>query len=284
MAEVPRIGETGLGPAHLVLCHHSLLGVDFEDRVAAASAAGFDAVGLNLREYRRLRDEGRTDDELRRTLERHGQWLYEMEALGGWSSSGEERERSRRAEEDFFHMADAFGARYLQAVGPHEGSLDDAAEAFGALCDRAGEHGLVVGLEFLPFTNIPDVTTALRIVEGADRPNGGICADSWHFTRGTPDWEALERVPGDRVAGVQIDDGPLEPEDDDYLRDCLENRRPPGQGDFDLERFVSILDRIGSTAPIAVEVISVQLQERPAAETARILAESTRALLGAVRA
>ena len=51
-------------------------------------------------------------------------------------------------------MADELGCRYLQAVGPYEGTLSEAAEGFGALCDRAGAHGLLVGVEFLPFTNV----------------------------------------------------------------------------------------------------------------------------------
>ena len=71
-------------------------------------------------------------------------------------------------------MADEFGCRYLQAVGPYEGTLADAAPAFAALCDRAAAHGLLVGVEFLPFTNIRTAAEAKELLDATDRPNGGL--------------------------------------------------------------------------------------------------------------
>ena len=40
----------------------------------------------------------------------------------------------------------------------------------------------------------------------ADRANGGIVFDTWHFFRGDPDFDLLATVPGDRIYCVQIDD------------------------------------------------------------------------------
>ena len=69
-------------------------------------------------------------------------------------------------------MADEIGGRYVQAIGPHRGAAEDAAIAFAALCDRAAAHDLLVGIEWLPYTNIATPADAKVIVEGADRPNG----------------------------------------------------------------------------------------------------------------
>jgi sugar phosphate isomerase/epimerase len=215
-------------------------------------------------------------------LARHGQRIAELEALGGWSHGGSTGERSRAKAELAFHAADVFGASYLQAVAPYERSLDDAATSFAALCDRAAEHGLAVGLEFLPFTNIPDVAAARTLVEAAGRPNGGICVDSWHFFRGTPDWDALASLPGDRILDTQLNDGSLVAEHPDYLEDGLRNRRAPGDGQFDLRRFLDVLAATGTSAPISVEVISAELDLLPPVETARRVAEPTRALLEGV--
>ena len=77
--------------------------------------------------------------------------------------------RYREIEATAWRMADAFGCRYVQAIGPYAGSVADAGRSYRGLCDRARDHGLVVGLEFLPFTNIYSAADALAIVETAVR-------------------------------------------------------------------------------------------------------------------
>lgn len=282
MTTAPEV-DRGPRTAPLVLSHHSVRHASLRERVEAASRAGFDGIGLNLASYRAWRDAGHDDSELHELLDAHGQRLLELEALAGWAGPAHRRERAAADEALAHHLADTFGPRYLQTIGPFDGTLDDAARAFAGLCDRAAAHGLTVGLEFLPFTNIADVATAAAIVQRAGRDNGGLCVDAWHFFRGTPDWHALESVPGELVADVQLNDGPLHPEHDDYLHDCLTNRRVPGDGEFDLVRFVRTLDTIGCRAPLSVEVISAALDELPPVQAATRMAEATRRTLARAR-
>ena len=269
------------GHGTLWLSHHSLRYASMEERAAAAAAAGLDGIGLSLRAYRRWRDGGHSDEELADILGRHGQRLVELEALHGWALSGEQRDRAHADEELAFHLADAFGPTYLQAIGPYEGTTDDVVAAYAALCDRASAHRLTVGIEFLPFTNIPDIASAADIAESANRGNGGVCVDAWHFFRGTPDFDSLAAVPGELIANIQINDGPLVPEDDDYLADCLTNRRCPGDGEFDLVRFMRTIAATGCTAPVSIEVISTSLQALAARTATERMTETTRQLLAA---
>ena len=73
-----------------------------------------------------------------------------------------------------------------RSLGEHRGdlghpvTLDAAVEAFALVCDRAAEHGLLVHLEFLPWSAFPNVNAAWDVVRTADRPNGGLIIDSWH--------------------------------------------------------------------------------------------------------
>jgi sugar phosphate isomerase/epimerase len=265
------------------LSHHSIRHAPFEERVAAAAAAGIEGVGLNIRAYRAMQAQGWTDRDMQAVLARHQQRLTEIEVVAGWAQHGDIRRRALAAEETAHHLAAVFGACYLQVIGPYDGTIDDAAEAFAGVCDRAANEGLTVGLEFLPFTNIAAITTALDIVERSDRPNGGLCVDSWHFFRGDRDWDALAGLPGGRVASVQINDGPLQPEHPDYLEDCLLHRRVPGAGEFDLTRFIRVLDSTGSTAPIAIEVISADLDRLDPSDAVLRMAEATRTLLRTAR-
>ncbi len=278
------IGETSAEPV-FVLAHFTVATASFAERVQAAAAAGYDGIGLNFIGYLEARDAGVGDDEMSALLDAHGQRILEVEALRGWSAQGVARQRSDRLAELAFHLADRFGVPYLQAIGPYEGTIEHAAAEFGVLCDRAAQHGMVVGLEFLPsISNITDVTTARRIVEAAGRPNGGVCIDAWHFIRGGAPWDALAALPPGIVRCVQLDDGALVPDDDDYLRDCMTNRQIPGDGEFELVRLIRALDEIGCTAPFSIEVINAEMQSRPAVEIAALALAASRGVVGAARA
>jgi sugar phosphate isomerase/epimerase len=272
----------------LVLSHFSLgRFVDFEQRVSAAAAACYIGIGLWFGDYVAMRADGRSDADLRAVLDHHGLRVVEFEALRGWAADGETLATSREQENTIYAMADALGpGGSFQVLGPYPGSLEQAAEALAALCDRAAEHGLRAAIEFLPeMTNIPDARSAWELARMADRPNAGLCVDSWHVFRGGQGVELLNDVPPDRFFGVQINDGPTPRVHDDYYRDCTETRSPPGEGDFDLPAFVRTIDALGVTAPWSVEVLSSELQARESpTELAGHIARSTRELLAGVRA
>src|SRR5204863_9803937 len=130
--------------------------------------------------------------------------------------------------------------------------------AFAGLCDRAAEHGLLVHIEFLPWSRIRDVTAAWEIVRRADRANGGVLLDAWHFFRSGADLAALRAVPGDRVLGLQLDDGPNDPEPD-LPGASLHERLLPGAGELDLHALLGTLREIGAGAPVGIEVFSDEL-------------------------
>ena len=90
----------------------------------------------------------------------------------------------------------------------------------------------------------------------------------------------LASVPGRLILGVQLDDGPLEPEAN-LIEATLHHRALPGEGEFDLAAVVAALRATGTTAPCGVEVFSDCLHARPADEAAALAADATRAVLGA---
>ncbi len=280
-------GYADLGPDGLILSHFSLgRSRPFEERVRAAADAGFAAMGLYVGEYQRLRAEGARDADLRSVLDHYGMPVVEIEALRGWSAIGAERAAYLRTEQSVFGMSDALGpGHHVQVIGPYAGTLDDAAEAFAGVCDRAAGHGLAAAIEFLPeMSNIPDAATAMQIVTRAGRPNGGICLDCWHHFRGANDDDMLRAIPAEAIFTVQFDDGPRQPVDPDYYTDCTRYRDVPGEGEFDLAGFLGLLDEMGVRLPLSVEVISTDLLQRPAGEVARRLADATRAVVASASA
>ena len=82
---------------------------------------------------------------------------------------------------------------------------------------------------------------------------------------------------------IQLDDGAAHPVDADFVTDTLLHRLPPGDGDFDLSGFLTILWSGGVRAPISVEVFSAELAEQPPGDAAHTLAKATRNVITAAR-
>lgn len=164
----------------------------------------------------------------------------------------------RFSAEEALRMSRDLGAVSATVIGQGSDDVPVAAitEAFGGICDRAAEFGMQVHLEFTAIHSIRTLRTAWDIVSGADRQNGGLLFDTWHFFRTDPDFSLLEQIPGDRIFAVQVDDA--HPDVMGTMRDDTLNRLMPGDGSFDLVRALATLDRIGGLAWVGPEVISPQ--------------------------
>jgi sugar phosphate isomerase/epimerase len=287
--------SVGLGPNDLVLCSGTLpRETPFVLRLEAAVAAGCSAISLWGRDYRAARDEGHSDADLVAMIADRGLSVAELDPAWWWTPGAEAFsipdeldpvEVFRYDEAELFRIADLVGARSLNAADVLGGrwGVDEGAAAFAALCDRAAEHGLLVHLEWLAWSRVPDLATAWEIVRSADRPNGGLNVDMWHCARtGTTSAELLG-LPGDRVLAIQLDDGPARAEDD-LVEATLHHRMLPGGGDFDLVGYLSALRTIGAVAPVGIEVFSDALHALGPRDAARRAADATRHVLSQVDA
>ncbi len=249
----------------------------FEARVEAAAAAGYRGIGLRPGDRRRAHDAGHSDADLRAMLAAHALEVVEIDVLVGWGADDVAVAKAQGHEPRIYELVDALGGRHLTVTGDLEGPDDLVVERFAGLCDRAAEHGLSVALEFLPWTEVPDAGRAWSIVEAAGRANGGVLIDAWHHFRGADDESLLRAVPADRILAVQFDDGRLS--DGPPTEAETFERALPGEGEFDLVRFLRLLADHGVVAPLCVEVISTEMRTAPTAEAARRSAETTRDVL-----
>ncbi len=280
-----------LGGSDTVLCSGTLgSGITLRERLAAAQAGGFTGLSLWGRDYEVARHEGLSDPDIRMLLADHGLSVAELDPGWWWLPGASEihippehdAERIFRfGERELFAVADALGARSLNAVDVFGGawSLDEAAAAFAGLCDRAAEHGLLVHLEFLPWSRIPDLATAWQVVNAADRPNGGIMLDAWHYFRGAPDGALLRSIPGASILGIQLCDAPAVPETN-LLHATLHERLLPGDGELALPTLLADLEATGTDAPLGVEVFSDVLHALPAEEAGRSAGDAVRRVHG----
>jgi sugar phosphate isomerase/epimerase len=173
-------------------------------------------------------------------------------------------------------VATALGADIVLActLEPALSSLDEATAGFRSLCGQAANRDLRVCIEFFPWSGMPNLATAWRVVEGSGAANGGIVIDMMHWQHqdGGPDFDLLETIPGERIHYVQACDTvtPLATSGD-YMQQAMGNRRLPGEGTVDIARLLRTLDAIGAEPWFAYEVFNQGMAAGGAETMARTL-------------
>ncbi|GAB3395832.1 hypothetical protein GCM10027514_43830 [Azotobacter armeniacus] len=152
------------------------------------------------------------------------------------------------------------GASELLVAGndPDEARQTDN---FAALCDLAAGFGLNPHLEFMPWTDARDLIQAMRIVDNAERANGCVLIDAFHFDRPASRLEDLARLDPARIHYAQLRDvaGPRPDDMDEILRQAPNERRFPAVSDCDL---FGLLRTLPANLPLSLEIPTRQLLEQ----------------------
>lgn len=241
------------------------------DRISAAADAGFAGFGLvhhDLEVYRATGGEWKT---LRSMLDDAGFRYVELEFLVDWWLPEAERAASDATLALLLEAAEALGA-YDVKLGPAvDGSpldVDRYAENLHRVGAAFAETGTIVGMEFMPFSNIPTLKAGLEVVERAGHPNAGLMIDLWHVLRGGGTYEEIAELPLDVVKGVELNDAAAE-QVGTGLDDTILRRRLCGEGDFDIAGFVDVMRSIGWEGPWGLEILSETYRRRPLREAVR---------------
>ncbi|MGE3286554.1 MAG: sugar phosphate isomerase/epimerase family protein [Pseudonocardia sp.] len=131
----------------------------------------------------------------------------------------------------------------------------------------------------MPYSGVPDLATAWRVVRDAGRDNGALLVDVWHRARAGTVPADLDGLPPERIVSVQLCDvvrTPMDPQ----RTESLGHRLPPGHGYGDAVGMVRALAAHG-VAPrvVTVEVISDALVARGVDVAARVSADAARDVL-----
>ena len=175
--------------------------VPFRERVRAAAGAGFEGIGLRAENYWDAEASGIDGRTMADIAMEAGTPVLEVEYLTGWGAVADRTTDQQEKERTVFHMARTFGVGHLNAGLLEKLPLDVMVEAFGALCDRSGRD-LTVALEFMPYSGVPDLATAWRILDEAGRSNSGLIVDVWHWARAGMTPADLAGVPADRIVSA----------------------------------------------------------------------------------
>jgi sugar phosphate isomerase/epimerase len=211
-------------------------------------------------------------------VERFGLRVSAIEAAMSWA--GGPSALGRTEVEGMAAAGAAAGARVLVAVCL-EPALDmvAASEGLAMVVEIASAAGLQTCVEFLPWSGIPDLATAWRLVEPLG-PRAGILLDTWHWQRqpGGPAPELLATIPGERIGYVQLCDAA--PGDGRSMDEAMTGRLLPGDGVVDFPEVARLLQEIAATPVIATEVFNPSLlAERGAAATAAAFVKTASAAM-----
>jgi sugar phosphate isomerase/epimerase len=154
--------------------------------------------------------------------------------------------------EPFIAAGAELGARYV-ITSAFDPDLSRFTDRLAAVSDLASRYGLRAVLEFFPWTFVPDLGAAVRIVEAAERPELGILVDTLHFNRSASAFDELDRISPSRLPFVHVADAPVQASytTDELLHAGRVERLPPGEGGIDIK---DILSHMPSDIPVALEV------------------------------
>ncbi len=252
--------------------------VPFRERVEAAAEAGFDGIGLRAENFWDAEAAGLDGAAMAEIAREAGAPVLEVEYVTAWGTAADRDEAQQRKEQTVFSMARTFGVGHLNTGLIEKLPVATIVDAFAALCDRAGGD-LTIALEFMPYSGVPDLATAWRVLQEANRPNSALIVDVWHWARAGMSAADLDVVPAERIVSVQLCDviaTPMEP----MRAESLGHRLPPGEGHGDAIGLVRALQaRNVRPRLVAVEVISDELVTHGAAHAAETVAIAARNVL-----
>jgi sugar phosphate isomerase/epimerase len=178
--------------------------------------------------------------------------------------------------EKIFAFGAQFGARFALVAG-NDPDQARTANNFAALCELAHRYGIRPHMEFMPWTDVPDIQTALQIV--GETPNGGVLVDAFHLNRSGG---IIAHIPANdlRFGYLQLCDiaGPIPLSMDDILHEARAERLFPGDGDCPL---AALIERVPVDIPLSLEIPCDTLRKQglSAEDVARRAMLATRRIL-----
>jgi 4-hydroxyphenylpyruvate dioxygenase len=248
-----------------------------EDKLAAASGAGFDGVEIfepdlvaSPMSPARVRE---TADGLGLSIDMY-QPFRDFEGV----EPGRLEANLRRARRKFELMAELGTDTMLVCSNVAPDAIDDpglSAAQLHSLAEEAQEHGVRIAFEALAWgRHISDYRDAWSVVERADHPALGTCLDSFHILSRGSDPAEIQRIPGRKIFFLQLADAPVLGMD--VLQWSRHHRCFPGQGGFDLAAFMGHVQAAGYDGPWSLEVFNDHFRQ---AEPERIAIDARRSLL-----
>jgi sugar phosphate isomerase/epimerase len=254
-------------PMRKVLWAANVRNKPFAERLQAAQAGGFTHMSVFPIDWRMWTTQGGlTRDNMRGALKDAGIKVLAIDPFVQWTPGfkipdgypPDYKGFIDFSADDILRIADDLEAEAVNCVEGLNQTHEQPAlvDALGAFADRAKQNGLRITFEFMPISSVPDLAAGWALVNGVNRDNAGLCFDTWHYYRSTPNPALLATLPGEKVFEVQLADALQKLQAETLTEDLLRFRKIPGEGELDIASVSSSLKKIGAWNSVGPEVFA----------------------------
>ena len=146
-------------------------------------------------------------------------------------------------------------------------------DLFARYCEEARAAGIRVAVEFLPYSRIRNLDSAVDIIERSGASNAGVVVDALHLDRSGGHPSDIRRIDAKRIAMLQLCDirrqtGAMT--EAELMTEARTARLPPGEGDLPLFELLDALP----------EDLEIEYEVAPAARAVLSPVEKARAARG----
>lgn len=240
-----------------------------KEKMQACAIAGFDGIEIFEQD---LVTSPLSPEDVRRMAADLGLTLDLYQPFRDFDSVSEDllAANLRRADAKFRLMSRLGMDTMLVCSNVATATIDDdglRARQLAALAELAGDHGVRVAYEALAWGKyVNDYEHAHRLVEMVDHPNLGTCLDSFHILSRDWDTAPIEDINAGKIFFVQVADAPKLSMD--VLSWSRHYRVFPGEGQFELAKFMGHVVRAGYTGPVSLEVFNDVFRQSDVERTA----------------
>ena len=238
-------------------------------QIEVASAAGYEAIELWHDHIDTFTSEGGRVSEIRTAVDDHGLAVPTTIYLAGWfDSQGDEY--MANLDECKRRMTDsaAIGAPHIIA-GPPGGTTDYelGAVRYRELLELGRGIGVKPAMEFLGFVDqLNTIEDALEVMLGSGDPDATTVLDPFHIFRGGGSVESISLLSENQIAVSHFNDVPANPPRE-IQHD--KDRVMPGDGEFDLARYLELLLATGYDRYLSLELFREDLWQQDPLDVAQ---------------
>ena len=250
----------------LELCWGTLDRASLIELLEAAASAGYDTVAVSPHSYLRL-----SPGEVRAVQSFRAAHQLRVHVVDAIMAGMPGSPSADRVEPRFRHFFEYSASQVFDVASQLDAEVVNIAHFLGAAVDpdllidavaglavEARSRGLLLTIEFLPGTGIPDVAAAHHIAAAAGPDVVSVMVDTWHHARSGGTVGDLRELPPGAIGGLQVSDREAVPAEAGYR--IMEDRLLPGRGELPLRAAVSAALANNPQIAIGVEVFSRELR------------------------
>jgi len=252
---------------------------DVMRQIEVAAAAGYVGIELWFDKIDEYTAAGGTVAEIKQALDDHGLAVPTTIYLCDWfDTAGAAYQQALEESKRRMEIGAQLEAPFVIA-GPPRGRADYelGARHYRELLEMGAAVGIKPAMEFLGFVEqLNTIEDALDVMERSGRDDATTVLDPAHIYRGGGSVETIASLRPEQIAVSHFDDCPAE-----VPREIQEDehRVMPGEGIFDLSRYLELLRQIGYNGFLSLELFREDLWASDPLEVVRMGLEKMRAVV-----